>query len=260
MSVPAAIRTAADWDENSKKKTKIRVSKKKVKQGKSMNNPTVEVCCGPGIGVTTDAASVDCVVRKERGRLKIDGETGNQRERERERPRRMVNPEPISFMDSEHSMGGGIHAGFDIFGGSRYQRHVRHPSPEGFAEIMMLQGSLMMGGRSERFDRYREWRLDVDHMSYEELLELGDRIGHVNTGLKEDEIVCCLRKSKPSDNCFSKFPSETERKCSICQEDYEEDDEIGRLDCGHFFHIDCVKQWLVRRNMCPICKTAAAPQ
>ncbi|GMP33001.1 hypothetical protein CsSME_00006512 [Camellia sinensis var. sinensis] len=81
---------------------------------------------------------------------------------------------------------------------------------------MMLQSSLMMGGRSDGFDRYRDWRLDVDNMSYEELLELGDRIGHVNTGLKEDEIVHCLRKTKLLDNLWSQF-SEIEWKCSICQ-------------------------------------------
>ncbi|KAJ4848596.1 hypothetical protein Tsubulata_020265 [Turnera subulata] len=32
------------------------------------------------------------------------------------------------------------------------------------------------------FDQYRDMRLDVDRMSYEELLALGDRIGNVNTG------------------------------------------------------------------------------
>lgn len=31
---------------------------------------------------------------------------------------------------------------------------------------MMFQSSLMMGGRSD-MDRYRDWRLDVDNMSYE---------------------------------------------------------------------------------------------
>nr|DAD18113.1 TPA_asm: hypothetical protein HUJ06_019576 [Nelumbo nucifera] len=38
------------------------------------------------------------------------------------------------------------------------------------------------------------WRLDVDNMTYEELLELGGKIGYVNTSLREDEIFHCLRK------------------------------------------------------------------
>lgn len=32
---------------------------------------------------------------------------------------------------------------------------------------MMLQNSLMMGGRYDSHDHFRDWRLDVDHMTYE---------------------------------------------------------------------------------------------
>lgn len=34
-------------------------------------------------------------------------------------------------------------------------------------QIVMLQSSMLMGGRSDGLDRYRDLRLDVDHMSYE---------------------------------------------------------------------------------------------
>lgn len=39
------------------------------------------------------------------------------------------------------------------------------------------------------------------------------------------------------------------------QEDYGDGDDIGTLDCGHDFHSDCIKQWLMHKNLCPICKT-----
>lgn len=104
------------------------------------------------------------------------------------------------------------------------------------------------------YDRYQDWRLDVDNMTYEELLELGERIGHVNTGLREDEITRNLRKVKP-DSSF-RFPTEVEKKCSICQEEFEANDEMGRLGCGHSYHVYCIKQWLSQKNVCPVCKTA----
>ncbi|KAL7219095.1 hypothetical protein ACSBR2_012219 [Camellia fascicularis] len=44
--------------------------------------------------------------------------------------------------------------------------------------------------------QYGNMRLDVDDMSYEELLALGERIGNVNTGLSEDMISKCLRETK----------------------------------------------------------------
>ncbi|XP_019054949.1 PREDICTED: E3 ubiquitin-protein ligase MBR2-like [Nelumbo nucifera] len=124
---------------------------------------------------------------------------------------------------------------------------------------MMFQ-SLLLCGRSEVYDQYRDWRLDVDNMTYEELLELGGKIGYVNTSLREDEIFHCLRKIKHSfmEDLQSHIPTETDWKCSICQEEYVVDDEVGKLDCGHSYHLFCIKQWLLQKNACPVCKAAAA--
>lgn len=41
------------------------------------------------------------------------------------------------------------------------------------------------------------------------------------------------------------------------QEEYVEDDDLGILDCGHDFHTVCIKQWLMQKNLCPICKSTA---
>lgn len=42
----------------------------------------------------------------------------------------------------------------------------------------------------------------------------------------------------------------------VCrQEEYEGEDEVGKLRCGHKYHIDCARQWLLRKNSCPVCKT-----
>uniref|UniRef100_A0A5B7APM5 RING-type E3 ubiquitin transferase n=1 Tax=Davidia involucrata TaxID=16924 RepID=A0A5B7APM5_DAVIN len=274
VSVPAVIRTSANWEGKEVRKKKQRSLQQKKNKAPNQavematSNPSStsvvvpDVWCGPGIGFTTDATSVDCVVsrRPVSGRGKVDGEKMNQRERSSCSARRTVNPEHIPFLDSDRALGTARH-GLDVFG-ARYHRHVRHRSPEGLAEIMMLQSSLLMGGRSDGFDRYRDWRIDVDNMSYEELLELGDRIGYVNTGLREDDIIRCLRKAKlsVSDDLSSHFATEMEWKCSICQEEYEADDETGKLDCGHFYHTHCIKQWLVQKNTCPVCKTAAVAQ
>lgn len=40
------------------------------------------------------------------------------------------------------------------------------------------------------------------------------------------------------------------------QEEYNDGEDLGTLECGHDFHRDCVKQWLMQKNICPICKTA----
>lgn len=41
------------------------------------------------------------------------------------------------------------------------------------------------------------------------------------------------------------------------QEEYITGETIGTLNCGHDFHSNCIKQWLLKKNVCPICKTVA---
>ncbi|KAM5548085.1 hypothetical protein ABKV19_002176 [Rosa sericea] len=106
----------------------------------------------------------------------------------------------------------------------------------------------------EMRNRFGGMRLDVDNMSYEELLALEDHIGYVSTGLSEEAAVASLKRS----NYFLLADENAQKEfCSICQEDFIEEDELGTLDCGHSFHICCIKQWLGYKNVCPICKSPA---
>ncbi|KAK6921223.1 Zinc finger, RING-type [Dillenia turbinata] len=270
VSVPAVIGSSAEWDgerrENRKNKKKITLKKKMMNETSSGGGTSATACVGADdvwCGVAASAAD-DCVVVPRRPvsvptRPKIDSDKINHRERPSEAARRSVHPDHY-FLDCDPHFGA-TRMGSDVFR-AQHHRHIRQRSPEGLAEVMMLQSSMLLGGRPDGRDQYREWRLDVDNMSYEELLELGDRIGYVSTGLREDEISCCLRKTKlPLINDLSaRIHSEMELKCSICQEEYETDDEVGKLDCGHGYHIHCIKQWLVQKNTCPVCKAAAAAQ
>ncbi|KAJ3676904.1 hypothetical protein LUZ60_002628 [Juncus effusus] len=108
-------------------------------------------------------------------------------------------------------------------------------------------------GGIEMHDRHREMRLDIDNMSYEELLALEERIGNVNTGLNEESIKKLLKQFKYTSINFDTY----EEPCCICQEEYNEGEDLGRLDCGHDFHSPCIKQWLLHKNLCPICKSTA---
>ncbi|KAK3022554.1 hypothetical protein RJ639_047492 [Escallonia herrerae] len=45
--------------------------------------------------------------------------------------------------------------------------------------------------------------------------------------------------------------------CVICQVEYEDDETIGGLQCGHEYHADCVKKWLLKKNVCPLCNATA---
>jgi E3 ubiquitin-protein ligase RNF115/126 len=42
--------------------------------------------------------------------------------------------------------------------------------------------------------------------------------------------------------------------CAICKEEYALNDEALQLACEHLFHPTCIKEWLMRRNTCPVCR------
>ncbi|KAK9740387.1 hypothetical protein RND81_03G031500 [Saponaria officinalis] len=119
-------------------------------------------------------------------------------------------------------------------------------------DVMILDQSAFFG-MADIDDQHRDMRLDVDNMSYEELLALEERIGYVSTGLNEEKILKCMKQHKHV-HTMSDDLTEAE-PCCVCQEEYTDGDDIGTLDCGHDFHKECIKQWLSQKNLCPICKT-----
>jgi hypothetical protein len=50
--------------------------------------------------------------------------------------------------------------------------------------------------------------------------------------------------------------------CIICFQALADGDRVGALTCDHTFHVDCLKSWLKRRNVCPLCQCPdiAAPR
>ncbi|CAA0407124.1 putative E3 ubiquitin-protein ligase RHG1A [Arabidopsis thaliana] len=118
-------------------------------------------------------------------------------------------------------------------------------------DVMLLNHSVLFDGATGH-DRYRDMRLDVDNMSYEELLALEERIGDVCTGVNEETISNRLKQRKYKSN--TKSPQDAE-PCCVCQEEYTEGEDMGTLECGHEFHSQCIKEWLKQKNLCPICKT-----
>ncbi|XP_026430195.1 E3 ubiquitin-protein ligase RLIM-like [Papaver somniferum] len=98
--------------------------------------------------------------------------------------------------------------------------------------------------------------LNIDGMSYEELTALEERIGIVKTGLSKDNILKQLKTRVHTTSGDSMGEEETEI-CTVCQDKYENQDKIATLGCKHEYHQDCITKWLVRKNLCPICKGQA---
>lgn len=97
--------------------------------------------------------------------------------------------------------------------------------------------------------------VDVDRMSYEELLALSERIGYAE------------RPSKPSASQLARLPTRVvpqghtvngcEDECNICFGSYEPGEELRTLPCLHVFHCSCIDKWLTSdmpgARSCPVC-------
>ncbi|OEU08275.1 hypothetical protein FRACYDRAFT_145400, partial [Fragilariopsis cylindrus CCMP1102] len=45
--------------------------------------------------------------------------------------------------------------------------------------------------------------------------------------------------------------------CSICMESFQVGDKISispTINCPHIFHHNCIREWLLRKKVCPCCR------
>lgn len=103
---------------------------------------------------------------------------------------------------------------------------------------------------------YGDEYLDLDELSYEELLALGDSIGQEKTGLSIEEIASCLT---PWKSCQPLDSTTSIDRCVICQVEYEEGEALVALPCEHPYHSECISKWLGIKKICPICSNEVSP-
>jgi hypothetical protein len=96
-------------------------------------------------------------------------------------------------------------------------------------------------------------------LSYDTLLELGERIGDVKLErwamiAKEEVQKLPTFLFDPNKLSGKTELDDSERKCLICQCDYEPNEELRSLPCGHCFDRECVDKWLMTKEVCPYCR------
>ena len=88
---------------------------------------------------------------------------------------------------------------------------------------------------------------NIDNMTYEELLDLENKIGYVKKGISLRKKLG-LKKEIYSSKKFNY------KECVICKEILKEKEIIRVLNCFHIFHINCIDKWFKDNKTCPICK------
>lgn len=98
-----------------------------------------------------------------------------------------------------------------------------------------------------------------NHHHHHDNFQLRGTINDV--GLSEETIDKHLRTRMAFGSGAAADHDDEDQICVVCQDNLirekEEDEKIAiaRLGCGHDYHAECIKRWLLQKNSCPICKS-----
>ncbi|GFH47491.1 hypothetical protein CTEN210_03966 [Chaetoceros tenuissimus] len=77
----------------------------------------------------------------------------------------------------------------------------------------------------------------------------------------KDDIILSTTTCGDEEDGSTLISSSIQNMCAICCENYEEGDDIAysrNQECHHFYHVECILEWLMRDNNddCPLCRSA----
>ena len=99
------------------------------------------------------------------------------------------------------------------------------------------------------FDNARNLRFGFLEPSYEDLLDIAERLGGArNNGLTQCELSRIPQRNYHVNQRLG--PS----SCPICLAELKQMDKLAHLDCDHYFHLNCATEWLKRNASCPVCR------
>ncbi|EAR90316.4 zinc finger, C3HC4 type (RING finger) protein (macronuclear) [Tetrahymena thermophila SB210] len=132
--------------------------------------------------------------------------------------------------------------------GNNQNRHINNYQQRNYNLRQRQQNN---NNSRQNNNNFGNLNLDVENMSYEQLLELENQMGKVHTGFTRQQIEALNIIEFDG----SKMQN-VDKSCSICQNDYEDKDKLRLLNpCLHLMHQQCVDQWLLQNKKCPICQT-----
>uniref|UniRef100_A0A7S3L9V5 RING-type E3 ubiquitin transferase n=1 Tax=Amphora coffeiformis TaxID=265554 RepID=A0A7S3L9V5_9STRA len=138
------------------------------------------------------------------------------------------------------------------------RENSQHLSEEDLAVLRVME-------EQDRLDEEREAAADLDvddeaELSYDALLSLGERIGDVRTerwAMKAQTHIDRLpleTYDASAVDARGAADNDSEVKCLVCQHEYQHQEKLRRLPCGHIFHAECVDQWLQTHDDCLYCR------
>ncbi|CAA0836356.1 RING/U-box superfamily protein [Striga hermonthica] len=82
----------------------------------------------------------------------------------------------------------------------------------------------------------------------------------IDTGAVVDDIELGSGVSEEALSRGLKRKRGSGEMCVVCQDSLGDGEQVAGLGCGHDYHVDCIKQWLREKNVCPLCKARAVQE
>jgi len=103
--------------------------------------------------------------------------------------------------------------------------------------------------------------INPDNMTYEQLLELGEKIGSVKSVFSKGLVNSHSTTRHLKKENLIRLQNLGQDICLICLENFTEGSCVRELRCGHQFHSPgCIDTWLDSSKLCPSCKTEVCPE
>uniref|UniRef100_A0A7S2LQY3 RING-type domain-containing protein n=2 Tax=Leptocylindrus danicus TaxID=163516 RepID=A0A7S2LQY3_9STRA len=137
----------------------------------------------------------------------------------------------------------------------------------------------LMNANDNDASRRRRWIGDDPPLSLEEVMTIpeirfvrsakmltdcGEDADDNATMITEEEDTKCttLDGASQSENICIPVTTDSDSQvyctmCSVCLDEFEENEVVRQLPCRHLFHGECITPWLTQRSgNCPLCKVA----
>lgn len=138
---------------------------------------------------------------------------------------------------------------------ARLARELMRREIEEHTAMLQAQGGLA-GGEYDGEGEFTDDDVEPDDMTYEQLTALGEMVGTQSKGAGKDALdalkVATYAEVRAGAG-GSAGAEEGDEQCAVCRCEFEPDELVKCLPCKHYFHVDCIDQWLKDQKTCPLC-------
>jgi len=149
-----------------------------------------------------------------------------------------------------------------FFGWQEARKYHRRESTKELRRLIIAQ-SIIVKKITDKIDTIstgesQSEKASKTHKKAKEINVKGDDIEMQLSNDNENNGITILSDPKQITLSAAIFGTEEERgSCSICLGDFEIGEEVGcshNGECTHVFHKECIVDWLLIRNQCPVCR------